>query len=576
MFGKGGLSRGLMGVIVVAIIAVFILEFRSAGSRPSGSIRRECAIRIDGQCLTLKDYYAAYGLIVPRQVSQKQVKALSLRRHVLDGLIERELLVGEAERLGLAVDEEAAKRELRLGRAHASLPAQHALRLGRMLDLSDFDEHGVVRDMVRELPILDAKTQEVDDDLYGRVVRSTTNRSPKEFLKMQQREVLASRMRDIVRARVRVSEEEAFDAFERAKSNAVVRYVRIDPDWFARWSVEPTDQLADKYAEEHKAEIDEAWKTASSKWKAECPIVSEIVQSVSAEATEAEKTEKQQKIQQAKALLDKGKAFDVVARELSDGPAAAAGGHLGCLTAEGYGEGGDALAKATEGLAPGANTGVVETKRGYHLLRVESRLAAADVEKVGRRSIARPLAVRAASTARAKEFGAKLIAAAKAGARLDDTVRSLLPSFVSAAPAAKKPAKAKAGEDAEGEGALADPRAPKAEVSAPFGVDGDPVPGAYGAELGHLAFALEKPDDVHPEPISTFAGMVVLQLKEKTVATRDEFKTAKTEFIRGLEIEKRSDALSRFVGRLRQNKLAKIEISDKILEEPKAAAADGD
>ena len=83
-------------------------------------------------------------------------------------------------------------------------------------------------------------------------------------------------------------------------------------------------------------------------------------------------------------------------------------------------------------------------------------------------------------------------------------------------------------------------------------------------------------DDVHPEPVSTFAGQVVLQLKEKTVATRDEFKTAKTEFIRQLEIEKRSDALSRFVGRLRQSKLAKIEISDKILEEPKAPAADGD
>jgi peptidyl-prolyl cis-trans isomerase D len=573
MFGNGGFSRALMGVIVVAIIAVFILEFRSAGSLPSGSIRRECAIRIDGQCLTPKDYYAAYGLIVPRQVSQKQVKSLSLRRHVLDGLIERELLVGEAERLGLGVDEEAAKKELRLGRAHASLPAQHALRLGRMLDLSDFDEQGVVRDMVRELPILDAKTQEVDDDLYGRVVRATTNRSPKEFLKMQQREVLASRMRDIVRARVRVSEEEAFDAFEREKSNAVVRYVRIDPDWFARWAVEPSDQLSDKYEEEHKAEIDEAWKTASSKWKAECPIVSEIVANVPEDATEAQKTEKQQRIQQAKALLDQGKAFSAVARELSEGPAATAGGHLGCLTAEGYGEGGEALVKAAEGLAPGTNSGLVETKKGYHLLRVESRLAAADVEKVGRRSVARPLAVRSAAAARAKEFGEKLIAAAKGGARLDDTVRALLPSFATAAPAPKK--KALGEEPAESE-ALTDPRAPKAEVSAPFGVDGDPVPGAYGAELGRLAFALEKPDDLHPQPITTFGGTVVLQLKEKTVATRDEFKTSKVEVIRRLEIEKRSDALARFVGRLRQSKQAKIEVSDKILEEPKSSNNDGD
>lgn len=573
MFGQGNFSRALMGVIVVAIIAVFVLEFRSAGSMPSGSLRRECAIRIDGECLTPKDYYAAYGLIVPRQVSAKQVKALSLRKHVLDGLIERELLVAEAQRLGLAVDEEAAKRELRLGRAHASLPAQHALRLGRMLDLSDLDEHGVVRDMVRELPILDAKTREVDDDLYGRVVRSVTNRSPKEFLKMQQREVLASRMRDIVRTRVRVSEEEAFDAFERQKSNAVARYVKIDPDWFARWSVEPTDALADKYAEDHKAEIDEAWKTASSKWTADCPIVSEILVNLPADASEAEKTEKQQKIQKAKALLDEGKPFTAVARETSESPSASSGGQLGCLTAEGYGEGGDALLKATVGLAAGATTGVVETKRGYHLLRVESRLAAADVEKVGRRSLARPLAVRAAASERAKEFGEKLIVAAKSGARLDDSVRAILPQFVTRAPAPKKPAK---GEEADAPAALDDPRAPKAEVSAPFGVDGDPVPGAYGAELGRLAFGLEKPDDVYPQPVSTLGGLVVLQLKEKTVATREEFKTTKAEFIRGLEIAKRNDALAKFVGRLRQAKQAKIEISEKILEEPKAASADGD
>jgi peptidyl-prolyl cis-trans isomerase D len=559
-----------MGAIVVAIIAVFILEFRSAGSLPSGSIKRECAAKIDGDCVTPKDYYAAYGLIVPRQVPLKQVKALGLRRHVLDGLIERELLVEEANRLGLSTDEEAAKRELRLGRAHASLPAQHALRLGHMLDLSSFDEHGVIRDQVRDLGILDAKTQEVDDDLYTRVVRATTNRSPKEFLKMQQREVLAALMRDIVRSRVRVSEEEAFEAFERAKSKAVVRFVRIDPDWFARWSVQPSDALADKYVADHKSELDESWKTESAKWKADCALASEIVASLAPDASEADKTEAKDKILKAKDLLDKGKSFEEVARETSSGPGAASGGHLGCLTAEGYGEGGDVLSKAVQALSPGAVSGIVETKGGYHLVRLDGRLAAADVETVGRRSLARPLAVRAAASARAKEFGERLIKAAQGGARLDDTVHALIPEFATAAPAPRKPGKADAVSDESP--AASDPRAPRAEISAPFGVEEDPVPGAYGGpSLGKLAFGLAKPDDVYAEPISTLTGIVVLQLKEKTEATRDDFKTAKAEITNGLEIQKRADALARYVARLRQAKQAKIEINDKILEEPKSA-----
>jgi peptidyl-prolyl cis-trans isomerase D len=566
-----------MGAIVVAIIAVFILEFRSAGSLPSGSIKRECAVRIDGDCVTPKDYYASYGLIVPRQVPLKQVKALGLRRHVLDGLIERELLVEEANRLGLSADEESAKRELRLGRAHASLPAQHALRLGHMLDLSSYDEHGVIRDQVRDLGILDAKTQEVDDDLYTRVVRSTTNRSPKEFLKMQQREVLAARMRDIVRSRVRVSEEEAYGAFERAKSKAVVRFVRLDPDWFARWSVQPSDALADKYAADHKSELDESWKTESAKWKADCVLASEIVASLPPDASEADKTESKDKILKAKDLLDKGKSFEEIARETSSGPSAASGGHLGCLTAEGYGDGGDVLLKAAEGLSPGAVSGVVETKAGYHLVRLDGRLAAADVETVGRRGLARPLAVRAAATARAKEFGERLIKAAQGGARLDDTIHALIPEFATAAPApAKKPARQDKGDAANDDSpAASDPRAPRAEISAPFGIDEDPIPGAYGGpSFGKLAFGLDKPDAVYPEPISTLTGTVVLQLKEKTEATREDFKTAKAEITNGLEIQKRADALARYVARLRQAKQAKIEINEKILEEPKSANGD--
>ncbi|HEX3595654.1 MAG TPA: SurA N-terminal domain-containing protein [Polyangiaceae bacterium] len=569
---QGGTGQALMATVVMAIIVVFILEFRSTSRMQTGSIRRECAATVARECITRKDFYAEYGLVVPRGMPQKQVKAYQLRRQVLEGIVERELLVQEAQRLGLGVDEEAVKEELRLGHAHASLPAASSLRLGVMLDLVSGDEHGIARDMVRELPVINQKTQEVDDDLFGRVVRSMTNRSPKEFMKMQARELLAARMRELVKSRIRVSEDEAFDAYEREKSKAVVRFVRIDEDWAARYLTDTSDAAVDKWAADHKSEIDGAWKTASSKWKPDCLLVSEIAATGAEDTPEADKTLLKDKMDRAKSLLAKGESFEAVARELSDGSTALTGGHLGCFSAEAYGDGGDVIGKAAEGLSPGAVSDVISIKRGYRIVKSEGKLAAADVETRGRRFVARPLALRAQAEDRAKTLAAELIQAAQGGARLDDTLIKLLPDLIAPTLAKKKPASAKTEPEKTAESpALSDPKAPKMEVSAPFPVDGEPVPGAYGAPIGKMAFELAKPDDVRPEPVPVAGGLVVLQLKEKTVATREGFAKEKTELMRRIEVAKRSEALSRYVARLRKAKEDKIELSERILEEPKTS-----
>lgn len=567
---SGSTRQFLVGLVVFAIIIAFIVEFRSASRMKTASLRRECAASIDGECVTPKDYYAEFGLVVPRGMSPKQVKTYGLRKQVLDGIIERELLTAEAHRLGLSVDEESVKKELRLGRAHVSLPAATALRFGSMLDLVSADETGIERDLVRELPVVDPKTGEIDDDLYSRVVRSTTNRSPKEFLKMQVRELLAARMRDLVRSRIRVSDEEAFDAFMREKSKAVVRFVRLDPEWFGRYAVDTSDAAVDRFIATHGAEVDEAWKKQSPKWKADCPLAAEIVLPFQEGITEAQKSLLKDKIDAARARLDQGVDFAQVAKEISVGPTAVTGGDIGCLTAEAYGEGADILAKALEGLASGVASPVVDTKTGYHVVTSRGRLAAADVETAGKRAAARALLVASASEAAAKEVGKKLITAVQGGARLDDALQAALPGLVLAR-GQPKSKEAKVGTASE-DPALSDPRVPKTEVSAPFGVDGEPIPGLFGGpSLGKMAFDLGKVDDVHPEPVATPGGLVVLQLKEKTMATREEFSGQKGDTVRRMEIIKQSDALSRYVARLRRDRQDKITVNERILEEPKGA-----
>ncbi|MBM4362171.1 MAG: hypothetical protein FJ104_05785, partial [Deltaproteobacteria bacterium] len=174
----------------------------------------------------------------------------------------------------------------------------------------------------------------------------------------------------------------------------------------------------------------------------------------------------------------------------------------------------------------------------------------------------------------------ELITAVKGGRRLDDTLAAMLPELAARAiaeessdvPAREKPEERDARVAASTP--VRDARAPRFEVSSPFGLDGSPVPGAFGGPpLGKLAFDLEV-DAVHPEPITVAGATLVLQLKEKTVPTREEFDQKKAELLRELLVARRAEALTAYVARLRKERAAEIQVSASVLEEPRAADAE--
>src|SRR5882724_10348897 len=229
-FRQQGLTSAVYGVIIVAMVVVFVVQFRPGAQGRSGSLKQECAAEIRGRCIEPKEYQAELMLVAPgRMIEAAQVRSLGLRKLILQGMIERTLLVRDAERLGLTVSEKELDDELAAGRAHVSLPVEQARMLGPRL--------GLVDGTVRLLPVTSPETKTFDYKTYDTAVRRYSGRSPTEFKVMQREELLAAHLRDLVRARVRVGDDEAFTTYQREKATATIRFATFRRSWFAHHGV---------------------------------------------------------------------------------------------------------------------------------------------------------------------------------------------------------------------------------------------------------------------------------------------------------------------------------------------------
>lgn len=564
-FRSGGVGGVVVAGVAFAIILVFALEFRTGSGSSSASLTRECAVEYAGKCLDAKDYYAAHGMIVPRGIEPKASRKLQLNKKVLDGLVERELLVVEAKKLGLEVSEAALDEDLMAGRVRASLPAETLPDLAFQLGLCPRSNAGYGCAPGSEYPVRLLQVKRTEDEpydykLYERQIRMLANRGPKEFKDMQERELLAARMRDIVRSRVRIPEPEAFLLFERDRSKVVLRSVNLKRDWFAKYVVELDAGAVDKWSLANQQQVDGDWNSRKADWVAGCSLASEIFVELPSNALDQEKQPVKLKAEQARERVSKGEDFALVAREVSEGATAMLGGELGCLGAS-YGIGADELKKAAEALKPGELSAVVESPRGYHVLRVSGKLAADKVEASGRQFTARRLYARFAADEALGKFAEQLIERAKGGEKLEDAARML---------AVDVSAKGKQNKDTADTPALLAADRPRFEVSAPFNASGNPLPDVEPTEpLAQKAFELKKPDEVFAKPIATSSGALVIQLKERTEASREEFVKEKAKVVQALLEAKASEALVRYVQDLRRAAGDKLKVMSSFGEEAK-------
>jgi peptidyl-prolyl cis-trans isomerase D len=212
---------------------------------------------------------------------------------------------------------------------------------------------------------------------------------------------------------------------------------------------------------------------------------------------------------------------------------------------------------------------VIESPRGYHVLKVSAKLAADKLEHEGRRFVARRLYARFAADEALAKFAEQLITRAKAGEKLEEATRALAVEFSArhAAGGAKK-------DNADTPALLAADR-PRFEVSAPFNASGNPLPDVESSEpLAAKAFELKQPDEVYGTPLSTATGALVLQLKERTQASREDFVKEKAKAVEALLEAKSSEALARYVLDLRRAAGEKLKVMNEFGDDAKGRADD--
>jgi peptidyl-prolyl cis-trans isomerase D len=594
LFRKRGLSSFVYGAVIIATVLVFVIQFRPNAGQKQASLKEACVAHVKGWCVDPKDHKAAYRILIPRdqqgQLLTARAKQMGLSKIALDGLIERELLVDEADRLGLKVTDDEITDDIYNGFIRVSVPSDNP-QLAYSLRVADGRIYVGFRDQ---------KTKQFDMKVYERSIRMLVGRSPTEFREEQGRELLASKVRDLVRAPVRVSEPEALETYVAEKSSATVKYVPVRQSYVARYAVRPTAADVDAWSKDKANEglVEAAVKSRKDDDAPKANHIRHILIKTPPDATDEQRGEALTKLAEAKARIDAGEAFADVARDVSDDKGSAMrGGDVGDKT-DGFVA---PFKNAADALKPGEATRVaIPTQFGFHLIMKDDPAKAADVEAAVRRGAARELYVKAKALGATKDLAAKIAADVAAGKSPEEAAAAAvasLPQKPAITPAAlsveadKKVADADAGAAAPGAAdagakkslvmkavtADTDPDRPQALTSSAFNKGGDAIPGLASAATGEvMTFAFGAKDgETMKEPVRTEDGFMVIQLKEHKTATKEEFEKDREVYLQTLLAVKQAEALALYVKRLKDGAKSEIKVDETYLIDAKPAGDGG-
>ena len=455
-------------------------SFAPAATGPTGKLARECAVAFDGYCVDAKEYYAAHGMIVPRERRAKVSKKYAFNKQVLDGLVERELLVAEAKKLGLGVGEDALEADLMAGRVRASLPADSMAELSLMLGLCPRRGRRLrlrARRRLSGAPAAGATTRR--RALRLQALRAPDSADARTAVPKSSRRCksASSWPRACVTSCARACASPSPRRMRCSSASAprpCVRSVNLKRDWFAKYAIDAeTTRPSTSGRSPTRRRSTRDWASKKADWTPGCSTAREIFVELPPNALDDEK----------QPVEAEGRAG---ARARRQGRVVRSRGTRECRRAptrharRGPGLRGPRLrhrrGRAEEGARePEARRPVARHRdpRGYHVLKVAAKVTADKLEHEGRHFVAKRLYARFAADEALAKFAEQLITRAKAGEKLEEATRALWPW--SSRPRTRQSRRgAKKDSAGHARAALGQDR-PRFEVSPPFNASGNPL-----------------------------------------------------------------------------------------------------
>jgi peptidyl-prolyl cis-trans isomerase D len=513
------MRKSSQSVVIYAVfgllIAIFIISFgpQSRGiSCESTMANDHFAAKVSGQLVTRNDFRYGFLVLGGAQYPAQMAKQQRLKETVMDKLIERELLASEAERLGYAISDEQVEEQI--GDA-------------KIIGLG----------YPRSVPRM-TKDGKFNYDSFKNFVQFELGVTPQGFIEEQKKELLAARVRDLLRGGVTVSPNEVKADYLRKNLQVNLEYVRFA----ARGGDEdqqPTDaQIAD-YASKNEAKLKATYEERKFVYE-KVPKELKLRQILVKLAPDAKPDVEQATLKRGEAIaarVKKGEAFDKVARETSEDPGGKAhGGYAGWR-----GHGAANLPGEQEKQLYAAKTGDIvgplKGAGGFYITKIEGAREGNIPFDAVKLELAEEKVRSELAGAQAQTRALAALTLAKADPK--KTLKDVFP-----APQDDKEDK---GKDDKG-GATPKASAPRAEETGLFSPkgtrEGAMIEGiGVSNDLAKAAFALTTAAPL-AGPFEVAGSWIIVRLKERKDPDLAEFEKKKPELVRDAELTKWIEVLT--------------------------------
>jgi len=350
--------------IILGIIAVVFVFWGIGGEN---SRRSNVVASVNGEPITLEEYRAQYNDLVEdfrrslgENFDDELIKSLNLEDRALESLIERKIMLMEAEQLNLRVtDEELA---------------------ATIMSMPSFQKGG-----------------RFDERAYRQVL-NYARLTPEIFETMQKEAILIGKLKVFIEGSAKVSEKEAREWFQWQQAEVNINFVEFNPQNYKNRKVNITGEEIQAFYEKNKsayridprikvqfvkfpqddyrrkvnidaAEIDEYY--ISNRAEFDTPKTVEarhILIKVEAGADKDDIEKARQRAEAIMKLARDGKNFARLAEEYSEGPSRENGGYLGTFQKNSMVE---PFAEKAFLMKAGEISDPVRTQFGWHVIKVE-------------------------------------------------------------------------------------------------------------------------------------------------------------------------------------------------------------